>query len=473
MQEEAEVTRSWSDSRGAGPAFTELNVYVRTTRLGAEDLKELRARNLKPIPNGLQILVSGTTGHVVEPVLLFMREKCIRRLLPGLPNELKKSPNTRKTIAYDLKDFFDFLDAESLTIDAIDDAVLNSYVSSMRTNFSPVTGCPYKDNTVIRRLSTTKMFCAWAQDRGLLRHRFSIKKVESKRPTDRKFLPHLQTHSTRENFAAEVDAPRTPDLGEGVTTLSPEEVQGILDALGPTVPIASLGEPEGSFEGGSVRDRLMASCGLYVGLRRAEVCDLELSAVNAVHITDETSPATMQLIRVHGKGDRWRNVNVPTWLILAMRYYIATERADVIAKARAKDPGYVPLNRVFLNRPNARTGLGAEVAPKTLGQVFHDAQLRRNSSCLSQALTAPGVSKRYGFHVLRHTYAVWTYICRKHDGDTDPIKYIQAQLGHAHYSTTADTYLKYSVSAETRLFDAFFGARKAMMTDRFGASEHG
>jgi len=466
-------TASDSGSSEAPAAFQALDVYVRSTHLGTEEQEELRARNLKPVPNGLHILISGATGRVVEPVLFFMRDKCIRRLLPGEPNELRKSANTRKTMAYDLKDFLDFLDAKSLTIDAIDVTALNSYVSSMRTHLSPVTGRPYKDNTIIRRLSTTKLFCKWAQDKGLLRHRIRIEEVDSKRPIDSIFLAHIDVHRSKQESFAELDVPRTPDMGEGVTTLSPDEVQCILAALGPPVPIASLGEKETSLEGSSVRDRLMASFGLYVGLRRAEVCDIELSAVDSIRISDDTPSMKLQLLRVLGKGNKWRKVNVPTWLLLALRHYIATERAKVVAKAREKNPNYIPPNRVFLNRLSARTGLGTPVAPKTLGQIFHDAQLRLNSASAPESLAAPGFKAPVGFHVLRHTFAVWTYIYRKHDGDADPIKYIQAQLGHVYYSTTSDTYLKYSVSAETRLYDVFFGAQKVMMGRTLGVNAHG
>ncbi|WP_237711915.1 site-specific integrase [Rhodanobacter sp. 115] len=472
MDESCATSRAGAESPRQVPAFAELNVYVRSTYLEADDQGELRARNVKPIPDGLHILVSGTTGQVVEPVLLFLADKLIRRLLLSRPNRLKKSPHTRKALAYDLKDFYDFLDGNGLTLDAVDDRTLNTYVSNMESRPSPVTGRPYRDNTIIRRLSTVKMFCSWAQDRGLLRHRFLVEEVKSKRPVDSRFLAHLASPRKTEKFAAEVDIPSAPDPSENVTAARQrEEARDILDALGPSVPMECFGETEELTDGQSVRDRVMAQCGLYVGLRREEVCDLELTMLNAIRIADDAHPQSNQQMSVHGKGDKWRTVNVPTWLILSMRYYVATERAAVAAKVRAQEANYVPPNRVFLNRSSARTGRGAQVAPKTLGRIFREAQLRRNAACGSGLLTEPG-ARFHGFHVLRHSYAVYTYISRKRGGDTDPIKYIQAQLGHAHYSTTTDTYLRFAVLAESRLCDVYSDANR-MAAEMFGADVDG
>lgn len=408
----------------------------------------------------------------MEPVLLFLANKLVRRLLLNTPNRLKKSVHTRKALADDLKDFYDFLDGNALTYDAVDDRALNTYVANMESRPSPVTGKPYSDNTIIRRISTVKMFCSWAQDRGLLRHRFLIEEVETKRPKDRRFLAHLASSKKTERFAPGVVSPSAPDPSGKVTVLSKAEVRGILDALGPPVPLKCFGEPEGSIEGASFRDRLMAQCGLYVGLRREEVCDLELDKLNAIRVADDTYPQTHQQILVHGKGNKWRTVNVPTWLILSLQYYAATERAEVVAKVCAQHASYIPPNRVFLNRATARTGRGAQVAPKTLSRIFREAQLRRNAACAAGSPTGSGEATLCGFHVFRHTYAVCTYISRKRGGDTDPIKYVQAQLGHAHYSTTADTYLRYAVMAESRLFDVFLDARR-VMADMFGGDVDG
>jgi len=46
-------------------------------------------------------------------------------------------------------------------------------------------------------------------------------------------------------------------------------------------------------------------------------------------------------------------------------------------------------------------------------------------------------------HDLRHTYAVLTYHAEVMNGNVEPWKKIQAQLGHKSLQTTIDTYLRY------------------------------
>lgn len=76
--------------------------------------------------------------------------------------------------------------------------------------------------------------------------------------------------------------------------LSSEEARELLDALGSPVPLKCFGKKDESIEGALHRDRLMAQCGLYVGLRCQEVCDLELDKLNAIRIADDTHPYTHQ-----------------------------------------------------------------------------------------------------------------------------------------------------------------------------------
>jgi integrase len=49
----------------------------------------------------------------------------------------------------------------------------------------------------------------------------------------------------------------------------------------------------------------------------------------------------------------------------------------------------------------------------------------------------------HSMHDLRHTYAVLTYHAERANGNAEPWKKIQAQLGHSHLQTTIDTYLSH------------------------------
>lgn len=50
---------------------------------------------------------------------------------------------------------------------------------------------------------------------------------------------------------------------------------------------------------------------------------------------------------------------------------------------------------------------------------------------------------KHSVHDLRHTYAVLTYHAERANGNAEPWKKIQAQLGHAHLQTTVDIYLSH------------------------------
>ena len=50
---------------------------------------------------------------------------------------------------------------------------------------------------------------------------------------------------------------------------------------------------------------------------------------------------------------------------------------------------------------------------------------------------------RHSIHDLRHTYAVLTYHAERANGNAEPWKKIQAQLGHRNLQTTIDTYLSH------------------------------
>jgi integrase len=70
-----------------------------------------------------------------------------------------------------------------------------------------------------------------------------------------------------------------------------------------------------------------------------------------------------------------------------------------------------------------------------VSRIYHPVQ--RDAKVMSKDGKKP---KYYGLHSLRHFYASWC-INRKQDGGLElPLKEVQARLGHATVSMTADTY---------------------------------
>jgi hypothetical protein len=89
------------------------------------------------------------------------------------------------------------------------------------------------------------------------------------------------------------------------------------------------------------RDRLISDWGAYVGLRLAEIVSprgaMGLTTHQVLALTpDPMHPFDHGLIRVLGKGNRWRSVAVPNWLLLETIDYINGEREEAIKAANRK-----------------------------------------------------------------------------------------------------------------------------------------
>lgn len=191
------------------------------------------------------------------------------------------------------------------------------------------------------------------------------------------------------------------------------------------------------------RDRLICDLGWAVGLRLAEV--LSLTTLQFLSLSpDPSSPYTDLKLIVCGKGNKTRQVAIPTWLVLDAIEYIDGERAEAL---RAR--------KVGLRRPSTQLLLGRLDSPRRGQPISKDAiqkMIREACSALGFVeiveKTIPETGEvfhdkvpKHSYHDLRHTYAVLTYYAEVANGNAEPWKKIQAQLGHSHLSTTIDTYL--------------------------------
>ena len=429
-----------------GQAFIRLDAYVQRAAATANVAEVLHQANARPIPLGFFFLVSGKTGSVIEPVLSFFASRFLVRLTSGRVPRLRGSEQSREALAYDLKDFYDFLDSEGLQYQDAGPDELNSYADTMWDKMSPVTGQKYSEATVRRRLSTVKLFYEWAQNQGFIKHRFGVEGINPRRPEHGRFGGRVTFGRREGRFAVEVVDPRASDKSEHVKVMTTDQARTLMQSLGPLPTEIPVGSPFPSL----TRDRLIAECARNTGLRRVEVTRLDVTSIRRIKQAKDASPLRAYSIRVLGKGRKWRNVNFPGWLIDSLQSYIRGERAHAVAAAHRLNRDYTKVENLFLNHAHARTGIGAAVTGKTIDKFFRAAQMRG----LTEG-PVPYGRDNFVFHDLRHTFAVWTYLLRKRSGDTDPIKYIQAQLGHAHRETTEDIYLSVATSWEAVLFDEY------------------
>jgi integrase/recombinase XerD len=145
-----------------------------------------------------------------------------------------------------------------------------------------------------------------------------------------------------------------------------------------------------------LRDRAILETLYSTGLRRAELCALDLY---------DLDPAG-EIVRVRaGKGGRDRYVPIGSWALLVVHRYVRESRPELIA--RPKEPA------LFLAAITRR-----RLSVKTLNLL-----VRKHAA-------SAGIEKRVTPHVLRHTCA--THLLQ---GGAD-LRHVQAILGHASIATT-------------------------------------
>lgn len=265
----------------------------------------------------------------------------------------------------------------------------------------------YAEGTMESRRDALKVFFTWAAERELTRAgqitrpilesyqrwlwRFS--KTNGQRlgwSTQRSRLSTLKDFFrwiTRQdailhNPASELELPRM-EKRLPKTVLTVNEVERLL-----TVP--NVNDPLG------IRDRTMLETFYSCGLRRTELCQLELPDVN-------TDRRTLH-VRL-GKGKKDRMVPIGARAIIWLDRYVMEVRPRLCLDTRTQ--------ALFL------TGYGGPFNPDVVSRMVTD--------CLEKA----GMPRRGSCHILRHS-------CATHmlENGAD-IRFIQQLLGHAKLDTTA------------------------------------
>jgi integrase/recombinase XerD len=265
----------------------------------------------------------------------------------------------------------------------------------------------YSDNTLESRRDAFKVFLTWAAERELTRAAQITRPIleayqswlSRYRKSDGKRLGWSTQHArigalkdwfrwlTRRdvilhNPASELEMPRQEKRLPG-TALAPSQLAALM-------AVPNVADPLG------LRDRAMLETLYSTGMRRSEVCHLELPDFNAER-------RTIHIRR--GKGKKDRMVPVGEQAIAWIEKYLAHARHRLCLDTRTQ--------AIFL------TGYGGPFHPDVLSRYV--------SKWMDQA----GLSGKGSCHTLRHT-------CATHmlEGGAD-IRYIQQLLGHESLETTA------------------------------------
>ncbi|MDZ4070156.1 MULTISPECIES: tyrosine-type recombinase/integrase [Xanthobacteraceae] len=343
------------------------------------------------IPNGFPILLDARMS-IVEPAFSYLLELST---IPGRSH----ATETLRTYSEHLHDWFDTLEQSELDWRLANEGTIAAYRNRMLSAPSPHTGRPYARSTVNDRVRTVCRFYSWAHRRRLI----------DALPFD--YIDVSLRSARRQGMLAHLDH-RPPVVMANVLTISEAErlprplrvdqLQCLFQHLDP---------PYG----------LIAEWALATGMRRKELCGLQLHQVPEVAHLDVDQAPLVSIPLTITKGDRPRSVYPPLRLIDRTHWYVGEERAALVKRLRRAQPGYRVPAALFLNskgKPVSRARLSA-----AFGTAFRAAGLIGSG------------------HWLRHTFAMTMLVRLQKQAttapDLNPLKIVQVLLGHVSIQSTA------------------------------------
>jgi len=346
---------------------------------------------VKGIPAGFPILFDANMA-IVEPAFRYLLDLAV---IPGRSH----AADTLRTYAEHLHDWFDALEQSGLDWRFADEGTIAAYRNRMLSAPSPHTGRPFARSTINDRVRTICRFYTWAHRHGLIVELpFGYVDVSVRLGRRQGMLAHLDhrpaTVSANVLTIAEAEALPRP--------LRVDQLRRLF---------ASLHPPYG----------LIAEWSVATGMRRKELCALQLFQMPEVaHLDLEQDPLVGLPLTVT-KGDRPRTVYPPLRLIDRTHWYVGEERSALVNRLRRARPDYRPPTVLFLNSH------GAAVTRARLSAAF------------STAFRAAGLQG--SGHWLRHTFAMTMLVRLQRQAattpDLNPLKIVQILLGHASIQSTA------------------------------------
>lgn len=392
----------------------------------------LRRNEAGRTPNGTPALFSRRTGRVLEAPSQFLRDCFVR-------SGKARASATWRAAAYAIAAWWDFLESRDLEWSVASRDDLIAFRDFYLSTISPKTGVVYSANTVAYRMSIVGSFYVYHGTKGAYVGSILNVMTDESRPIFvESSLDHHRARRARPSI--QLDSRIVPrSNGESrVTPYSKEDWQALTSALGRL--------PSQCADGEEARDRLIVEITLAMGLRVGEVAGL--SVYPFAQITDQHEHV-MHRFEVTGKGRRKRMVSCPGRIVNEVNLYIARERMAAREVANSREHGTLFVTGIGSPRP------GRPLSIRRLEEIHAAACLRaglkRCRDGTGFRASAATEHPRYRFHDLRHTFAVWMYSVLKMQGDPEPWKEIQAQLGHRSLQTTLDTYLR----TVKRVADAF------------------
>lgn len=399
------------------------------------------------LPPGFPIVVC-ESDHAAEPIVpineyLFSRFAPVRKnLSPTI-----YSRNTALAVAFDLRDWWEFLEHEGLTWQSATQESLESYRDIMLNTHSATTARRYAITTVRRRMHSVLAFYDWAENHALVRTKFDrLPRIAFPVAQDQVALAHV---STKPREVHEIYPQGSRTRWDNVFAFDKSQYQRLTGILGP-LPRSSRKTDDPHF-------RLLCEFALQTGTRISETTAITLSQISRLLPATEHSTRTRYLLITHTKGGRPRKIAVPNWLSCEIENYITRFRNPAVA-AYVRAGGKLH-DALFVYGPDSRHHVGSPQRARSASARF------------SRSVVRAGFLKRiekrhpdtgqlfechvpeFWFHCLRHTFAIWSAMAAMAQGRIIPWKTIQSSLGHKYLSTTTDLYGNLSGEMEPRVSD--------------------
>ena len=356
----------------------------------------------------------------------------------------RRSPHTWDSAGHALKSWWEFLAAVGVKDWRLAGRQsLEDYRDSYQVAISPHTHREYEDSTIKARMSVIQQFYIFSGGKGWYVGDILDAIVENDgaarqaRPLDSDALAHLRRGEAPKSTGSDL----LPKANKSATTIrpfNPRELQSILKQVGPRA-----GKRDGDLR--PARDRLIIDLGWVVGLRIDEI--IQLTTLQFLSIQpDPDEPWVEQALTIVGKGKKARTVAVPGWLWLDALAYIDDERKDALKAGGIT--GRTATNKLFVHQLSSNTP-GRSLAIRTAQEMLANSCISAGLFDLIEHVDDESGERivvkhaRHSVHDLRHTYAVFTYRAEKMNGETEPWKKIQSQLGHSSLKVTLNTYLAY------------------------------
>ncbi|MDR7049200.1 integrase [Duganella sp. 3397] len=375
-------------------------------------------------------LETKNSAVLFEAPTTFLTERYVR-------SGAQQSRHTWAKAAYALKSWFEYLQAIGKHWHDAGELDRINYRDAYLSAISPKTGRLYGSAGVRDNMTVIREFHHFCGTKNIYDGDIGIThSVQLRTSIDRDFLAHTRSSPRFGNKDYALPKVRP---GTKIHPIAASDLRGLLNHVGPQAA-HRIGDLR------PARDRLICDFGWAVGLRLDEIN--RLTTLQFLHLVpDMKAPFISLPLTIHdGKGKKTRQVAVPAWLVMDALAYIDGDRATSLRAGKNGGRGR-PLNLILANL-NSKSP-GQPITNSAVQKMFRQACLSlgvvetvRKEVPLTGTRLLAQVPK-HSIHDLRHTYAVLTYHAERVNGNAEPWKKIQAQLGHSQLQTTIDTYLSH------------------------------